>query len=83
MFTVKSIKKTCYACPSQWEGKTEDGKDIFIHLRNGYFYCNIDGKQIYESTPNGFDGVMDNNEMMRELRFVLYFPRYVLFEYEC
>lgn len=73
---VAEIKMTCSACPSQWEGKTESGKEIYIRLRHGYFRCYIDGKVIYESTP-GKDGIMSDDDMMTELLGVLDFPKHL------
>jgi hypothetical protein len=30
-----SIKRTCTACPSQWEGRTDDGRDVYVRFRWG------------------------------------------------
>jgi hypothetical protein len=35
MMTITKIKKTCWACPSQWEGKTKDGRAVYIRFRWG------------------------------------------------
>jgi hypothetical protein len=35
MVKVSEIRKTCLACPAQWEGETESGK-IYIKLRWGH-----------------------------------------------
>ena len=34
MMKVTEIRRTCFACPSQWEGKTESGY-VYIRFRNG------------------------------------------------
>jgi hypothetical protein len=30
MVKITEIRKTCFACPSQWEGRTESG---YVHIR--------------------------------------------------
>ncbi len=32
---VKTIKQTCLACPSQWEGELQDSQPIYIRYRWG------------------------------------------------
>ena len=32
---VTELRKTCDACPSQWEGRTADGRHIYIRYRFG------------------------------------------------
>lgn len=32
---LKSLKQTCEACPSQWEGKLSDGRKVYIRYRWG------------------------------------------------
>jgi hypothetical protein len=32
---ISSIKQTCSACPSQWEGLLEDGRPIYMRYRWG------------------------------------------------
>ena len=55
---------TCGACPSQWEGKTVTNGDVYIRLRHGYFYLEVDNKTLFEGHPDGFDGVMGTDEMI-------------------
>ena len=33
--TIKSIERTCIACPSQWEAETDDGRVVYIRYRFG------------------------------------------------
>lgn len=35
MLHIASLKRTCIACPSQWEGVLEDGRPIYIRFRWG------------------------------------------------
>jgi len=50
---VKSLERTCIACPSQWEGKTEDGRVIYIRYRHGYFSIGL-GKTLDEAVWDDF-----------------------------
>ena len=76
MIKVVSYEITCHSCPSQWEGKTEDGREVYIRFRFGCFYCEIDGEKIYQSSPKGYDGysgTMSDADMKKELSGVLSF----------
>ena len=42
---VTSIRCTCGACPSQWEGHTEDHRQVYIRYRWGYL-------SVYVSAPH-------------------------------
>ena len=35
MITIKQIKNLHTACPSQWEGETDDGQDVYVRYRGG------------------------------------------------
>jgi hypothetical protein len=35
--TIVSIERTCFACPAQWQGRTEHGDTIYIRCRHGGF----------------------------------------------
>lgn len=35
MVKISSIRRTSSACPSQWEGSTEDGKIVYFRFRHG------------------------------------------------
>jgi len=41
---VTSITQTSGACPSQWEGITEDGRPIYVRYRWGYLSIRLGGK---------------------------------------
>lgn len=59
----KTLGMTCFACPAQWEAKTVDGKDVYIRLRHGYFRLDLDGTTIFDGSPDGYDGVMNTEDM--------------------
>lgn len=41
----ETIIRTCSACPSQWEGKLDDGKRMFYaRFRHGHFYLEFSNK---------------------------------------
>jgi len=46
MNKVIEIERTCFACPSQWEGKLDDGREIYIRYRNGNFSVLIDDETV-------------------------------------
>jgi len=35
------LRMTCPACPSQWEGATDDGDYVYIRYRNGHLSVGI------------------------------------------
>lgn len=74
---LRELWQTCSACPSQWEGITEDGRSIYVRYRWGTltwgFGDTLDaavdesirsqGKQLGEE----FDGELDTYTMLDEL----------------
>lgn len=50
--TIKNIVQTCYACPSQWEAETLDGKAVYIRYRHGVLSVRL-GKTIYQAINKG------------------------------
>jgi hypothetical protein len=41
MITVTSLIQTCESCPSQWEGRTNDGRYVYVRYRWGYLSIGI------------------------------------------
>lgn len=85
MQKIKTIKKTCDACPSQWEGELEDGRNFYIRYRFGLLTVRfgknvgdsaIDQKtsyQVYELTHgNSLDGYMTEEELQGLTEYVFY-----------
>lgn len=33
---LTELRQTCDACPSQWEGTTDDGRPVYIRFRHGW-----------------------------------------------
>lgn len=50
--TLVALKKTCIACPSQWEGALEDGRVIYARYRHGELSVGV-GNDIDEAVRNG------------------------------
>ena len=66
-------------CPSQWEGKLEDGRMFYARFRHGWFYISVSEKPTddvfdainddliveFEHEGEGHDGVMSTELMMK------------------
>jgi hypothetical protein len=84
---VVSLRNTCIACPSQWEGTLEDGRAIYARYRHGELSVGV-GDDINEAVRNGMsdqalyasdlgnglDGFMDFRELKARLHGQLEFP---------
>lgn len=65
MYIIKSLEQTCFGCPSQWEGKTKCGKDIYIRYRWGHLRLDIDDNTEFElEHGDSFDGCIGEYEML-------------------
>lgn len=68
-YKVKSCRKTCSACPSQWDIYTTDGKYIYARYRWGGLTLTLNfgqpNSKIIFSTGvgGGFDGCMSTIEL--------------------
>lgn len=72
---IKVLEMTCNACPTQWEGITEDGKKVYIRYRWSKLKLYIDDEMIVNiSTGDGMDGVMLDSEMENLLTNYIDFP---------
>jgi hypothetical protein len=70
---IVSLTQTSAACPSEWDGKTEDGKSVYIRYRWGRGGIEIDGETIGEwSGGAGWgDGIISEEEMKEKLSHVV------------
>jgi hypothetical protein len=53
---VTEVEQTCFGCPSSWNGKTADGKEIYARYRWGYLRVMVDeevvfGQQLRDDPP--------------------------------
>jgi hypothetical protein len=91
---LSTLKRTCIACPSQWEGTLEDGRAIYARYRHGELSVGI-GTDISEAVRSGMsdqalftddigdrlDGFMDIQELKAHLRGLLEFPADLVVEH--
>jgi len=79
---LKSLVKTCESCPAQWDGVTEDGRQVYIRYRWGHLSIEVERtpsnvsyvdaplrswEEVYsEDAGEGLDGCMDE-ETLRKL----------------
>ena len=70
---IIELTKTCFACPSQWEAKLEDGRWAYLRFRFGNFTMSVgetpkdavSGELVIElDQGHPMDGVMTDSEMM-------------------
>lgn len=92
---VTALKRTCLACPSQWEGTLEDGRAVYARYRHGELSIGV-GDDIDEAVRNarsdvalyaeeigdGLDGFMAFEELKVRLYGVLKFPAELVVENE-
>lgn len=92
---VIALKRTCLACPSQWEGSLADGRAVYARYRHGELTIgvgdDIDGAvcnassdvALYaEEVGDDLDGFMSFEELKVKLRGVLKFPAELVVENE-
>lgn len=60
-----SLKMTCSACPSQWEGKTEDGQFLYARYRWGQLSWCVAG-----TIDDAIDGYNPNDQTFGNTRMV-------------
>lgn len=95
MPTVSTLKKTCLACPSQWEGALDDGRAVYARFRHGHLTVAIgetvegavdnamSGQALYDGeVGDGLDGFMDFEDLKVHLRGLIEFPRDLVVENE-
>jgi len=82
---ITELNQTCGACPSQWEGKLNDGRMFYIRYRWGYLSVRISenatndvgdavgGQEILgeQVDKSGWDGVMNEDDMLEKIKSVL------------
>jgi hypothetical protein len=72
---VREITQTCLACPSQWEGTTFDGREVYVRLRHGTLRIDINGDTVYSThAPRGVDGFMTYAELKQLTRHFVVWP---------
>lgn len=74
---LTQLRQTCSACPSQWEGRTEDGLDLYVRYRWGQLTWGFgegmdNAVDACLGTPgvqlgDALDGELSTHKMLREL----------------
>ena len=65
---VAHLTMTCSACPTQWEGETEEGVAIYIRYRYGSLTLDLDNETVFQaSIGDGLDGIIEPAEIARQL----------------
>lgn len=41
MIKVVTVNRTCLACPSQWEGSTDEGEFVYARYRGGHMRVDV------------------------------------------
>lgn len=72
MIRVTKVTRTCHACPSQWEGETDDGRFVYARYRWGALTVGIGvtlaeaikaRRRFYWEGGSELDGCMDYGEL--------------------
>ena len=84
---VTTIKQTCSACPSQWEGTLSDGKMIYVRYRWGYLSIRVSpgpttdisdavgGEEVFGTDHGeGMDGILTYEELTKISNHVIVWP---------
>lgn len=70
--TLTELEKTCQACPSQWEGRLDDGRHVYVRYRWGTLQVGVgdtpdaaigNRKAVWDSGDE-YHGVMDTDTML-------------------
>lgn len=69
MNKIKSIKQTCFACPSQFEGYTDDNRYVYVRYRWGHLSIDINDIEVLsESFGDSMDGVLSYEELKEKTK---------------
>ena len=69
---VKDLIRYTGICPSQWEGETTKGAELYIRYRWGFLSVDLNGKEIFGSqVGEEFDGFMSDKNMKEFTKSVI------------
>ena len=81
---VVKLRKTCMISPSQWEGKLDDGRMIYIRYRFGTLYIYVSKNKtnnisdcfknspIYEERIGGaYDGLLEFDDLKKHTKDII------------
>ena len=67
---ITKLRKTCEACPAQWEGEDSKGNPIYIRFRWGYLSISQKGREIFgERLSDGLDGSLSFEQLQNVTEF--------------
>ena len=85
---VTKISSTCFACPSQWEGRTSDCRAIYVRYRWGHLSIRVSepkdrrphaavmGQSVFEMDHGGrYDGCLDYEELIKFTEALIAWPK--------
>lgn len=86
--SIIELTQTCYACPSQWEGKLSDGRMIDIYYRSDHLNISLSrkatenlseairGELIFSKKLDlsSKDGVLSLENLKKETSHILNYP---------
>jgi hypothetical protein len=82
MIDVTELTQTCDACPSQWEGRTADGRHVYVRYRWGCLQIGI-GNSLHDAVNtdtitrqlgDNLHGVLSYTELKAATRDVVQWP---------
>ncbi len=87
MIVVKEIEQTCEACPSQWEGTTDDDRCIYFRYRWGFLsvrisspgdkfkFAGVRGKEILrKQLGDSYHGILSYEELVKATSEIIQLP---------
>lgn len=87
MIVVIEIEQTCFACPSQWEGYTDDDRSIYVRYRWGFLsvrigspgdkseFAGVRGKEILrKQLGDSYLGFLDYEDLVKATSEIIQFP---------
>lgn len=65
---ITKLECTCSACPSQWQGRTDDGRSVYIRYRWGYGTVDVNSERVFSfSRGDSLDGLLGLDDLKSEL----------------
>lgn len=64
MYRITELIQTCVACPSQYEGETDDGLYVYVRYRHGLLTIEVNNRRIFTcSYGDVSDGYLPYDEL--------------------
>jgi len=70
MYIITEIKRTCIACPAQWEGTFMGGAELYIRYRYGFLSVRKNGVELFAlCIGDPLDGTLEYAKL-KEIMFI-------------